>query len=236
MHAAIRVRVSLRFALPVIECGPWRRVGSPSAESGRRGTAAAWLTAQTLVAAGYEESVGRAASRGAAGRCACRREHNRGRVGGRKIEATAMTRGERSIPSFVRIGPDRAQNSAMPRERLPRSLGQQPALRLPLHPYICCVPLHQPPPYLGSALPVSPASLARPGQRPEISSHAPSRQPGLQSVPCPLSAGRRRRPDGSLPCRYAQARAPFGASTCSSESIHVLGPPRPPPAVDRTRS
>ena len=42
-------------------------------------------------------------------------------------------------------------------------------------------------------------SRARRRYRPAFSSHAPCSRPGTQSVPCPLSAGRRRRPNGSLP-------------------------------------
>ena len=102
-------------------------------------------------------------------------------------------------------------------------------------------------PYRGVARPASSESLSsssrlvqlRVGHRNHSgtgSSHAPSGRPGTQSVPCHISAGRYRRPDSlspalCLPCRHTRARARFGASTGSSESIRVLGPPRPAPAA-----
>ena len=59
---------------------------------------------------------------------------------------------------------------------------------------------------------------------------------GEWSMPGPAVTGRYRRPDSlspalCLPCRHTRARARFGASTGSSESIRVLGPPRPAPAA-----
>ena len=100
-------------------------------------------------------------------------------------------------------------------------------------------------PYRGVARPASSESLSsssrlvqlRVGHRNHSgtgSSHAPSGRPGTQSVPCHISAGRYRRPDSPalcLSCLHARARARFGASTGSSESIRVLGPPRPAPAA-----
>ena len=60
--------------------------------------------------------------------------------------------------------------------------------------------------------------------RPAFSFRAPCRRPRTQSVSCPLSAGRRRRPAAPfLLCRHARARAKFGACTGSSESIRILG-------------
>ena len=56
-----------------------------------------------------------------------------------------------------------------------------------------------------------------------VSSPAPIGRPETQSVPCPLSAGRRRGPTALChPCRHVRARPRFGASSGSSESMASL--------------
>ena len=95
---------------------------------------------------------------------ACRPEHHRGRVCGRKLKQQrkrAVSEASPLIESNVHIGPDWPLNSATSvtsRARLQGLLCVKPVPRHPLHLYICRVPLHRPGPGLSRALSGSSAS------------------------------------------------------------------------------
>ena len=89
-----------------------------------------------------------------------RPEHHRGRVGGRKNEATTIMRGEGSISSIAQIGPNRALNSAT--SRVTAGVTRFKSRPLPCPPSLrgdmCRMPLHRPMSGLCRALYASPAS------------------------------------------------------------------------------
>ena len=187
--------------VPRIKCGPWRRVG-------RR--------------VGHNSQPARRRGCPARAGPAGRPERHRGRAGGRKVEATAITRGERSIASFFSTAP------TAPRivQRLARG-GRGRSVCSPSLAFLC-IPARaaclftDPGPTLAARHPCRPPrdSLVRLGRRPAFPSHAPSMQPGLglPLVPCPLSAGR-----SCLPRRHVRP-APGSALPPAAPSPPVTVP------------